>query len=236
MGKILLSDKERINTVYIISKGRPRCTTARTLTRIGYPGEWFIVCGNNDETLDEYKANWGDRVIVFDWYEEIKHTDTLDNFGFEIKASGACPVRNVVARISRERGEERHWQFDDDYNKFAAIKNINGRLRNRRLLGKELERWLLCIAKFGDKAKLPNVGFGPALIESAPENWRKMKQRIFNAHNMINDENIRTEWVSRLNDDLINAINTWKSGKPEFSSHFASMTMETTQAEAGGAF
>lgn len=236
MGKILLSDKERINTVYIISKGRPRCTTARTLTRIGYPGEWFIVCGNNDETLDEYKANWGDRVIVFDWYEEIKHTDTLDNFGFEIKASGACPVRNVVARISRERGEERHWQLDDDYNKFAAIKNINGRLRNRRLLGKELERWLLCIAKFGDKAKLPNVGFGPALIESAPENWRKMKRRIFNAHNMINDENIRTEWVSRLNDDLINAINTWKSGKPEFSSHFASMTMETTQAEAGGAF
>ena len=100
--------KGPIDTIYIISKGRPKCTTAKTLEKIGYPGEWFIVCGNNDETLQEYRDMWGERVIVFDWYEEIKRTDTLDNFGFESMASGAVPVRNATCDIARSRGERRH--------------------------------------------------------------------------------------------------------------------------------
>lgn len=41
------------STIYIISKGRPQCHTAKTLQRIDCPGEWFIVCGNNDETLGQ---------------------------------------------------------------------------------------------------------------------------------------------------------------------------------------
>ena len=45
----------KLNTVYIISKGRPQCRTACTLEKMGYPGQWFIVCGNNDETLPEYR-------------------------------------------------------------------------------------------------------------------------------------------------------------------------------------
>ena len=85
-----------LSTVYIISKGRPQCHTARTLERIDYPGEWFIVCGNNDETLEQYLANWGEEhVKVFDWYDEVKRTDTMDNFGFGSMPSGACPVRET---------------------------------------------------------------------------------------------------------------------------------------------
>lgn len=92
---------KEINTIYIISKGRPQCKTAETLTRLKFPGKWFIVCGNNDETLEEYKRRWGDKVIVFDWFDEVKKTDFLDNFGYEKMASGACPVRNAV--IFRQR-------------------------------------------------------------------------------------------------------------------------------------
>lgn len=89
-------DYRLLNTIYIISKGRPQCKTAETLTRLNYPGQWFIVCGTNDETLPEYQKRWGeDRVLVFDWKDETTRTDTLDNFGFEVMPSGAVPVRNA---------------------------------------------------------------------------------------------------------------------------------------------
>lgn len=229
-------DKKLINTIYIISKGRPQCVTAKTLEKINYPGEWFIVCGNNDETLDEYKKRWGDRVIVFDWYEEIKHTDTMDNFGFETKASGACPVRNVVAEISRNRGEVRHWQLDDDYTHFQRTIFKNGEVfKNKKLNdGKTLEKYLYLIAQFGFNTNMPNVGFSLTTIESVPENWAKMKRRVFNAHNMINDPAIRTEWRSRINDDIVNAIETWRRGYPEYSVHFLQLYTKATQTEKGG--
>ena len=59
-----------VNTIYIISKGRPNCTTARTLEGLDYPGDWFIVCGTNDETLPDYKRRWGERVLVFELIPE----------------------------------------------------------------------------------------------------------------------------------------------------------------------
>lgn len=221
-----------LNTVYIISKGRPQCTTAKTLTKMGYPGEWFIVCGNNDETLDEYKAAWGEHVLVFDWYDEVTRTDTLDNFGFEKMASGAVPVRNATARISRERGELRHWQFDDDY---TAFKRVNAELTKNISFsdGEEFQSWLLRFAEFGYSAGLKNIGFPPA-SEAYPNHGKTFGKRVFNAHNMPSTEDSFEPWVARMNDDTINAINVYRHGGYEMSLRCMNMTMPPTQSENGG--
>ena len=225
-------DKENINTIYIISKGRPNCTTARTLEKMSYPGEWYIVCGNNDETLDEYKSNWGeDRVLVFDWYDEITRTDTMDNFGFETMPSGAVPARNATSAISWGRGEKRHWQFDDDYTSFA--RTDFDALKNRTIKdGQLLFDSLYSIAEFGLKTGLPNVGFG--LSSSAfPRVSKKFQRRVFNAHNMSSDPAIFKRWRGRLNDDIINAIDVNKDNL-EYSFNFMSLTTTETQKERGG--
>lgn len=224
--------KKKLNTIYIISKGRPQCITARTLVKMNYPGEWFIVCGNNDETLPQYKENWGDRVLVFDWYEEIKHTDTLDNFGFEEKASGACPVRNATMKISQKRGELRHWQFDDDYTIFMHFdKSLKKNVKFDS--GVQFEEWLYRIAKFGHEARMSNIGFAQS-AETFPENACTFSRRIFNAHNLPSTDDIFVPWVGRMNDDLINAINVWKSGGYEMQLKHMNMTMPNTQSEQGG--
>lgn len=227
------NDELKINTIYIISKGRPQCTTAKTLTNMHYKGEWFIVCGNNDDTVEEYKKNWGeDRVIVFDWYEEIKHTDPMDNFGFEKKASGACPVRNATKRISRERGEKRHWQFDDDYNGFYRYNhelNKNVRIRSGKKFFNELYR----LAEFGYNANLSNVGFCPSTIEAKQADRKLFAKRVFNAHNLLSDETY-IPWVGRMNDDTINALNVWRNGGIEISFKYMQMNMEASQQEKGG--
>ena len=162
-------DYRLLNTIYIISKGRPQCKTAETLTRLNYPGQWFIVCGTNDETLPEYQKRWGEgRVLVFDWKDETTRTDTLDNFGFEVMPSGAVPVRNATIDISRSRGERRHWQFDDDYDSFW-LTNANLVKKQRLRDGRKLQWWMCRIAKFADMCNLPNCGFALSTIESKPK-------------------------------------------------------------------
>lgn len=222
----------KLNTIYIISKGRPWCKTAKTLTKMNYPGEWFIVCGNNDETLQEYRDNWGEHVLVFDWYEQIKHTDTLDNFGFDNMASGAVPVRNATCDISRERGELRHWQLDDDYNGFYRV--TNGTLHKHRMDGQELYEVLSEIAEFAHRCGLQNAGIALGTIESVPEKKKTFSRRVFNAHNLPTDPELFTVWRGRMNDDLINAIETYRNGGFEMLFKYANLTMEPSQSEAGG--
>lgn len=224
--------KEQLNTIYIISKGRPQCRTARTLAKMDYPGEWFIVCGNNDDTLEEYRKAWGGHVLIFDWYEEVKHTDTLDNFGFETKASGACPVRNATMKISKGRGELRHWQFDDDYNDFHRINETFSKMR-RFNSGREFEDWLFNLAKLGYAARMRNVGFPPG-SETFVDNCFTFSGRVFNAHNLPSTDDLFIPWVGRMNDDLINAINCWRIGGYEMSIRAMNMTMPSTQSEGGG--
>lgn len=232
--KLTAEDFKALNTIYIISKGRPQCTTAQTLTRMNYPGQWFIVCGTNDDTLPEYKEKWGDHVLVFDWEDEITRTDTLDNFGFETMPSGAVPVRNATIRISGERGERRHWQFDDDYDHFLLT---NANLHKKKSLMEDaakFEWWLCRIAKFADECGLPNVGFALTTIESAPVAAKKFGTRVFNAH-CQSSTGLATRWRSRLNDDLINAIETHRLGqKTEMYFKFLSLHMKPSQQEKGG--
>lgn len=223
-----------LNTVYIISKGRPRCTTARTLVDLDFPGEWFIVCGNNDETLPEYRRNWGERVLVFDWHEEIETTETMDDLGFEAMASGAVPVRNATARISRERGERRHWQFDDDYDSFHLLDASE--MRNRRITdGRVLYDRMLQIAEWADRCGMANAGFALSTMEGCPDKaLAGCIKRIFNAHNMASEGPLFTRWRGQMNDDLINALDTWRTGGCEFAVKYMQLHMEPSQQEAGG--
>lgn len=222
-----------LSTVYIISKGRPQCHTARTLERIEYPGEWFIVCGNNDETLEDYLRIWGqERVLVFDWYEQVKATDAMDGFGFDDMASGACPVRNAAAELSRMRGERRHWQLDDDYTGFQVFDGKTG--KRPRCGGEQLAEAMERIARFADECGLANCGFPPSTIETDGDMALTCGKRVFNAHNLPSGGELFEQWRGRLNDDLINAINVWRHGKVELTLKCLAMNMPKTQSEGGG--
>ena len=223
---------KKINTIYIISKGRPNCRTAKTLTKMNYKGQWFIVCGNNDETIEKYKSNWGeDRILIFDWYDEVKKSDLLDNFGVEKMSSGAVPVRNATRRIAEKRGEIRHWQFDDDYSSFYHIKD--NKKNWFKLNGEQFEKELYKLANYANECKLTNMGFAVA-SDSRPEMIHNVGHRVFNAHNMPTDINLFTEWKSRMNDDLINAIETYRKGNYELFVKYMNIQMPPTQSESGG--
>lgn len=223
----------KLNTIYIISKGRPHCKTAETLTKMNYPGEWFIVCGTNDETIPDYQEKWGmDRILIFDWKEEVKESDLLDNFGVEKMSSGAVPVRNATRKIAESKGETRHWQFDDDYSMF---RHINKELKKHETItdGAFFEKELLKIATFAHEAKLTNAGFCLGM-ESFPEMVKTFSKRVFNAHNMPTDPKLFMKWRGRMNDDLINALETYHMGGREMAFKFMTLMLAPTQSDQGG--
>lgn len=226
--------KNSLNTIYIISKGRPHCRTAERLIEMNYPGEWFIVCGDNDETIPQYQETWGnDRILVFNWLEEVKQSDLLDNFGVETMSSGAVPVRNATRKIALNRGELRHWQFDDDYMEFYRV-NCDLKKNHRIINGKEFQYELNKLAFFAYEAKLANIGFCLG-HEAFPSNaQRKFSKRVFNAHNMPTDQSLYVPWRGRMNDDLINAIEVYHKGRFELSVYYMSLVLMPTQKETGG--
>lgn len=221
-----------INTLYIISKGRPDCITASTLCSIGYKGEWFIVCGDNDETIPSYIEKWGeDRILVFDWKKETESIDFLDNFGCDNMPSGCCPARNAVRKFSKARGEKRHWMFDDDYNCFYWY-NIYTK-KWIKMTGEFMYNKLLMLAQLADEACLFNIGIALA-ADAHPSSVLKLGRRVFNMHNLSNEDGMFTPWRSRMNEDLINAIETFKRGKNEYFVKSYMVTMAPTQKLSGG--
>lgn len=225
-----MTSKNNIDTIYIMSKGRPQCITARTLTRIKYPGEWFIVCGDNDEKLQEYKDKWGDRVIVFNWLEYAEKADLMDNF--PLVPSGAVPARNAIANISWSRGEKRHWQFDDDYSGFmyTDFKEVkNKTIKDGKILLEKMHQ----IAEFADKCDLKNCGFGLS-SSSFPTSAGKFQRRVFNMHNMPSNPDKFVKWCGRMSDDLVNVLEVYKQGGIEYSFNWLACTTNETQTEDGG--
>ena len=195
-----------------MSKGRPNCLTAQMLTKISYPGEWFIVCGDNDTTIDEYRKNWGkDRILVFNWKEWVKKTDLMDPFGVVGKPSGAAPARNAIHDISQKRGEKRHWQLDDDIPIFYDVDDATAK-KIRIENGDVLYRRMKLIAEYGDKAGLLDVGIDGATLFVTAISKRKIARQVFCCHNLRSDDKF-LPWRGRIADDIVQAIDTAHTGR-----------------------
>jgi hypothetical protein len=106
--------------VFIISHGRPdKVVTLRTLKRCGYTGPLFIVCDNEDKTVEQYRKNHGaGMVLVFDKPHYASLVDSCDNFQNRRTTTHA---RNACFDLAKERGFEYFLVLDDDYNRFCAV-------------------------------------------------------------------------------------------------------------------
>jgi len=107
--------------VFIISHGRPdKVVTIRTLEKCGYTGPLFIVCDNEDKTLEQYRKNYGtDKVLVFDKLHYASLVDSCDNFQNRRTTTHA---RNACFDLAKERGFDYFLVLDDDYTGFYHIK------------------------------------------------------------------------------------------------------------------
>lgn len=111
--------------VFIISHGRPdKIITLNSLRRSNYTGPLFIVCDNEDKTVDQYRKNFGaEKVLVFNKAEYAARVDNCDNFQNRRTTTHA---RNACFDLASSLGFEYFVVLDDDYTEFKHNYDRNG--------------------------------------------------------------------------------------------------------------
>jgi hypothetical protein len=103
--------------VFILTHNRvDRQKTYGLLRKLHYTGPIFLVVDNEDPSLDEYFARYGDEVVVFNkrFYEDTN--DFVDNLD---KQNQVVNARNALWDICRELGYKYFLELDDDYYYFG---------------------------------------------------------------------------------------------------------------------
>lgn len=87
------------------------------MERAGYSGKWWIVCDDEDATLDEYHRKYPGRVVVFNKAAAREITDEMDNFG---PGKVVVYARNACWGIAEQLGLTHFLVLDDDYTSFRV--------------------------------------------------------------------------------------------------------------------
>lgn len=102
--------------VFILTHGRANnVITAKTLKQQGYTGKWYIVIDNEDDTEDEYRKIYGDRVLQFDKLAISKTFDTMDT---QKDRRTIVYARNACFELAKQVGVRFFLELDDDYTAF----------------------------------------------------------------------------------------------------------------------
>lgn len=217
--------------VFILSHGRANnVRTLKTLDDGGYTGETIIICDNEDDQIEDYKK-LGKKVIVFDKEEEMKYTDTEDNFKDHRLVVYA---RNVCHKIAQENGINYFLVLDDDYTEIA-FKYIDGKkLKSQKV--KDLDRLFDATIDFLEVSGALTVTFaqGGDFIGGA-ENGNLEKGLGRKAMNSFFCKTDRPfKFTGSTNEDVNAYITLGQKGKLLFTVYRVVIEQGKTQANAGG--
>lgn len=224
--------------VFIISHGRAdKVVTLRTLKRSGYTGPVFIVCDNEDKTIDQYSKNHGaDIVLVFDKPHYASLVDSCDNFQNRRTTTHA---RNACFDLAKERGFEYFLVLDDDYTDFRYTHNRAGEFK-RVHVGKLNEICASVFAWMEADSRIATVCFlqggdlvGGGRCTNFVRGIFPFKKR--KAMNSFFCKTSRRFWFfSRLNEDVNTYLGYGARGLLFFSIPDLVLNQAQTQATAGG--
>lgn len=226
--------------VLILTHGRPdSVVTLKSLNRFGYTGDWFLVCDDEDKTLDQYRKNFGnEKVIVFSKEEIAQQIDEGDNFS---DRRAIIYARNASFDIARKLGYKYFLQLDDDYDSFRwrvspeieySSKMLSTDL-SYQCLDKVFDIMLdyliatprlttICMAQSGDF-----IGGGGSKMMT--DQYRRKVMNSF-----FCDVDRQFEFSGRINED-VNAYTTLAHrGALMLTTAFVSLNQKTTQQNKGG--
>lgn len=219
--------------VFILSHGRAdRVDTVHTLERCGYTGKWYIVCDDEDDTLNEYRRIFGaDKILVF---SKDEAAEMFDEMAVNPDRRVIVYARNICFRLAKQVGVRYFLELDDDYITFQKRYIIDGKLpgKETRELDKEFEAML----RFMEKTGCTTVAFaqGGDFIGGAG-NKRLEKGLLRKAMNtFFCDVEKPFEFFGVMNED-VNAYVYWGSrGLLFFTYVWEMITQRQTQGNAGG--
>jgi hypothetical protein len=221
--------------VFILTHGRPdNVVTIKTLRKQGYTGEIYLVCDDEDKTLDQYKKNYGDKVIVFSKSKYSGTFDVMDNFeGNKV----IVYARNACYDIARALGLDYFFEYEDDYSLFQ-FKKVEGEIL-RAPSARKMDLVLEYMIEFLENTNSCTVAFAQAgdFIGGAGSFYsNSFKRKAMNTFVFKVNENSKDDllFVGRMNDDVNAFLSQGKIGKLFFQVANVSVVQALTQTNAGG--
>lgn len=224
-------------TVFIISYQRPdRVYTYRTLRKQGYTGDVYIVVSEDDNTVEEYKKKFKNKVVVFN--KDDYEVDLFDNL-YENKRTDLFS-RIASYDIARKLGYRYFLVLDDDYEGFYFMCDSKGRFRHikvknlDRLFKSFLEFYKVCkqvdILSF---AQMGDFIGGRATFESFVFGKRgRMVRKAMNV--FFCDVERRVEFLGRYNDDVNTFLYWGMRGRVFLTIFMVAIIQKLTQTNRGG--
>lgn len=218
---------------FILSHGRPdRVHTYKTLLRAGYTGKVFIVIDDEDKTADEYRKQYGDKVLQFCKREYAEKLDEGDNSGKRISTIYA---RAAMFDLAPQVGCRYFIQLDDDYTDFSIRFNSKG--DGCRLKITHLDDVLSAMLDFLIDTPALTICMGQTgeLLGGTDQsggNTRRLRRKAMNSFVCSVDR----PWVmiGRMNEDVNTYVIGGLRGDLYFTALQVLLTQVQTQANAGG--
>ncbi len=174
--------------IYIISKGRPDCLTARILTKMKVPFKIVI----EPQQYGDYLEDWHESQILVLPFSDL--------------GQGSIPVRNWVLHHSRNIGHKRHWILDDNIEGFNRLDN---NLKPVVLDGTIFK----CAEDFTDRyLNIMISGFNYASFCKATDKIPPfyLNTRIYSC--ILINNSIPFEWRGKFNEDTDLSLRVLKAG------------------------
>ena len=219
--------------VFILTHGRAdNVITLKTLQKLGYKGEWFLVVDDQDEQMDRYIENFGeDKVCIFS-KDEIQNTfDTMD---LSEDRRTIVYARNACFDIAASLGYEYFLELDDDYTSFMIRYVEDGKLK-----GKDIRDPHLFFDKMFDflddsRALTVAMAQGGDFIGGVDNGffYKGLSRKCMNTF-FCRTSN-RFNFIGRVNEDVNTYTLYGQQGKLLFTFTKAQIIQKQTQSNKGG--
>lgn len=219
--------------VFILTHGRAdNVVTYNTIRKHGYTGPIYLICDNEDEQLDEYRAKYGTKAVkVFDKQKAYDNTDTMDNFN---EHRAIVYARNECFKIAKDLGLTYFMELDDDYNNIEYRWADGGKLLVKDV--RSLDKIILSLIRFLDQSGATTVALcqnGDFVGGAQGDNCKKgLLRKSMNSFICRTDNPIN--FRGTMNEDVVTYTTLGSRGKLFFSLVPVAIKQIQTQSLSGG--
>lgn len=179
--------------------------TVDSLRKCWYTGEIYIVCSDDDASLEEYKKNFWSNVRVFNKEEYWEKTDTVDSFK---SMKTVLYARNAIWDIAKQCWYEYFWVFDDDYTAFNFRRPQWWKLKAKNITN--MDYILDCMLEYYKKTPFKSIAMWQAgdfiwWVWNALVKWPKRK--VMNSFLLSQERRFWYKWT--MNDDVTTYTYYW---------------------------
>jgi hypothetical protein len=219
--------------VFIMVWGRPeKMWTAHSLRKQGYTGKIFYVADDLDVTLPEYKAKYGDDLLVFSKVAMADEVDPGDNSG-DLRST--MYAVNAIQRLAKENGIKYFFIMCDDYKQFdyrfdgllnyvsKPIKNLNSVFELMLTYFKNTNALSIAMSQTGDFIGGKKGSLGKEI---------KLKRKAMNSFLCSTDRPF--QFIGRMNEDVTTYVNLGQKGCLFLTVPNTTLYQCPTQSEKGG--